>query len=87
MLPGTVPVTIVTASLDVSNLVLMLAGLSFLGLGAPQPAPELGAMSAQGLTYLFTDWWIPVMPAVGVALIAIVANFAGDALRDRIQDS
>jgi peptide/nickel transport system permease protein len=43
-------------------------------------------MSAQGLTYLFTDWWIPVMPAVGVALIAIVANFAGDALRDRIGD-
>jgi peptide/nickel transport system permease protein len=87
LLPGTVPVTIVTASLDISNLVLMLAGLSFLGLGAPQPAPELGAMSAQGLTYLFTDWWIPVMPAVGVALIAIVANFAGDALRDRIQDA
>lgn len=87
LLPGTVPVTIITASLDISNLVLMLAGLSFLGLGAPQPAPELGAMSAQGLSYLFTDWWVPVMPAVGVAVIAIVANFAGDALRDRIQDA
>jgi peptide/nickel transport system permease protein len=86
LLPGAVPVTIVTASLDIAALVLMLASLSFLGLGAPQPAPELGSMSAQGITYIFSAWWIPIMPAIAVALIAIVANFAGDALRDRIRD-
>ncbi|CAA0133222.1 putative D,D-dipeptide transport system permease protein DdpC [Mycolicibacterium vanbaalenii] len=86
LLPGAVPVTIVTASLDISALVLLLAGLSFLGLGAPQPAPELGAMSAQGLTHIFSAWWIPIFPAVAVGLIAIVSNFAGDALRDRIRD-
>lgn len=86
LLPGAIPVTIVTASLDIAALVLMLSSLSFLGLGAPQPAPELGSMSAQGLTYVFSAWWIPVMPAVAVALIAIVANFAGDAIRDRIRD-
>jgi peptide/nickel transport system permease protein len=86
LLPGAVPVTIVTASLDVAALVLMLSTLSFLGLGAPQPAPELGSMSAQGLTYIFSAWWIPIMPAIAVALIAIVANFAGDAIRDRIRD-
>ncbi|CAN5500056.1 ABC transporter permease [soil metagenome] len=86
LLPGAIPVTIVTASLDIAALVLMLSSLSFLGLGAPQPAPELGSMSAQGLTYVFSAWWIPVMPAIAVALIAIVANFAGDAIRDRIRD-
>jgi peptide/nickel transport system permease protein len=86
LLPGAIPVTIVTASLDIAALVLMLATLSLLGLGAPQPAPELGSMSAQGLTYIFSAWWIPIMPAVAVALIAIVANFAGDAIRDRIRD-
>ncbi|MDT5068635.1 MAG: peptide/nickel transport system permease protein [Mycobacterium sp.] len=86
LLPGAVPATIVTASLDVAALVLMLSTLSFLGLGAPQPAPELGSMSAQGLTYIFSAWWIPIMPAFAVALIAIVANFAGDAIRDRIRD-
>jgi peptide/nickel transport system permease protein len=86
LLPGAVPVTIVTASLDIAALVLMVAGLSFLGLGAPQPAPELGSMSAQGVTYIFSAWWIPIMPAVAVAVIAIVANFAGDAIRDRIRD-
>lgn len=86
LLPGAVPVTIVAASLDIAALVLMLSSLSFLGLGAPQPAPELGSMSAQGLTYVFSAWWIPIMPAVAVAIIAIVANFAGDAIRDRIRD-
>ena len=86
LLPGAVPVTIVTASLDIAALVLMLSSLSFLGLGAPQPAPELGSMSAQGITYIFSAWWIPIMPAAAVALVAIVANFAGDAIRDRIRD-
>ncbi|GAB7005528.1 ABC transporter permease [Nocardioides sp. AN3] len=86
LLPGAVPVTIVTASLDISALVLMLSSLSFLGLGAPQPAPELGAMAAQGMTNIFSAWWIPVFPAFAVALIAIVSNFAGDAIRDRIRD-
>jgi peptide/nickel transport system permease protein len=86
LLPGAVPATIVTASLDIAALVLIVAGLSFLGLGAPQPAPELGSMSAQGVTYIFSAWWIPIMPAVGVAVIAVVANFAGDAIRDRIKD-
>ncbi|MCV7424745.1 ABC transporter permease [Mycobacterium yunnanensis] len=86
LLPGAIPVTIVTASLDIAALVLMLSSLSFLGLGAPQPAPELGSMSAQGITYIFSAWWIPIMPAVAVAIIAIIANFAGDALRDRIRD-
>jgi peptide/nickel transport system permease protein len=86
LLPGAVPATIVTASLDVSALVLQLAGLSFLGLGAPAPAPELGSMSARGVTYLFEAWWVPIMPAAGVFLLAMVANFGGDALRDRIRD-
>jgi peptide/nickel transport system permease protein len=86
LLPGAIPVTIITASLDVSALVLLLSGLSFLGLGAPQPAPELGAMSAQGMTHIFSAWWIPIFPALAVGLIAIVSNFAGDALRDRIRD-
>jgi peptide/nickel transport system permease protein len=84
LLPGAIPVTIVTASLDISALVLMLSSLSFLGLGAPEPAPELGAMAAQGMTNILTSWWIPVFPAIGVAVIAIVSNFAGDAIRDRI---
>lgn len=86
LLPGAIPPTIVAATLDVGALVLVVAGLSFLGLGAPAPAPELGAMSEHGLTYVFDAWWIPVLPAVAVAVLVVVANFAGDSVRDRIKD-
>jgi peptide/nickel transport system permease protein len=60
--------------------VLALAALSFIGLGAPAPAPELGAMSARGLDYLLGQPWVPLFPAFGVALLALVANLAGDGL-------
>jgi peptide/nickel transport system permease protein len=86
LLPGAVPPTIVAATLDVGALLLTLSGLSFLGLGAPAPAPELGAMSARGLTYIFQSWWVPVMPAIGVFVLTLVANLGGDAVRDRIRD-
>jgi peptide/nickel transport system permease protein len=86
LLPGTLPPLIIAASLDVGLLVLTLAGLSFLGLGAPQPAPELGSMVAQGLPYLLNDWWVPVMPAIVVFILAFVSNFAGDALRDLVRE-
>jgi peptide/nickel transport system permease protein len=82
LLPGAVPAIIVTASLDVGNLVVTLAGLSFLGLGAPAPAPELGAMAARGLQFLLQQWWIPIMPGITVAVLALAANLSGDAIAD-----
>ena len=66
LLPGAVPSTIVAASLDVGALIITLSSLSFLGLGAPAPAPELGAMSARGINYLIEYWWVPVIPALAV---------------------
>jgi peptide/nickel transport system permease protein len=86
LLPGAIPATMVTASLDVGNLVITLATLSFLGLGAPAPAPELGAMAARGLTYLLQQWWVPVMPGLAVLALALLSNLAGDGLRDLMGD-
>ena len=80
LLPGALTPVVVTMSLDVGNLVLALAGLSFIGLGAPPPSPELGAMSASGLSYLLGHAWVSVVPALGVALLAFSANLAGDGL-------
>ena len=82
LLPGAIPSAAVTASLDIGNLVLTLAGLSFLGLGQSAPAPELGADTARNLSYLLQDWWIPVMPGIAVALLALAANVAGDGVRN-----
>jgi peptide/nickel transport system permease protein len=86
VMPGTFGAILVTASLDVGALLLTLAGLSFLGLGSPPPAPELGAMTSKGLSYLFTSWWVPVFPALGVFILAFVGNLAGDAVRDVVEN-
>ena len=85
LLPGAVPPVLVTASLDIGNLVLTLAALSFIGLGAPPPAPELGAMVARGLPYLLGHPWVPLVPAAAVFLLAFAANLAGDGLRDLLE--
>jgi peptide/nickel transport system permease protein len=82
LLPGAVPAVVVTASLDVGNLVLTLAGLSFLGLGQPEPAAELGADTARNLSFLLQQWWIPVIPGIAVLLLALVGNLAGDGVRN-----
>jgi peptide/nickel transport system permease protein len=84
LLPGAVRPVVVTMSLDVGNLVLALAALSFIGLGAPAPSPELGGMSARGLDYLLGHAWVPLFPASGVALLALIANLAGDGLARRL---
>ncbi len=81
VLPGAVPTAIVTASLDIGNVVLLLAGLSFLGLGQPSPAPELGADTAANTQLLLTAWWVPVVPGVAVLVLSLVANLAGDGIR------
>jgi peptide/nickel transport system permease protein len=87
VLPGSVGPVMVTASLDVGALILMLAALSFLGLGSPPPAPELGSMTARGLTYLLSDsWWIVVVPATAVFVLSFLSNLAGDAVRDLVED-
>lgn len=87
LLPGAVPAIVVTASLDVANLLVTLAGLSFLGLGSPEPAPELGAMAAQNLQYLLSDWWEPVMPALAIFVLAMSANIGGDGIRNLMRRS
>lgn len=86
VVPGVLPAVLVTASVDLGALVLALAGLSFIGLGAPPPAPELGAMASQGLSYLFGQAWICLAPAVALFVLAFSANVAGDGLRDLLED-
>ncbi len=81
LLPGVVPTAIVTASLDIGNVVLLLAGLSFLGLGQAQPAPELGADTSNALDQLLSQWWVPIMPGLAVLVLTLIANLGGDALR------
>lgn len=86
LFPGTVPPLLVTSSLDAGALIVTLATLSFFGLGAQPPAPELGSMTFTGANYLVDHWWIPVLPAAGVMVLSLVATLAGDAVRARFDD-
>lgn len=81
ILPGLVPTTIVTASLDIGTVVVVLSGLSFLGLGQPAPAAELGADTARSMQYLLSHWWIPAIPGLAVLCLSLLSNLAGDSLR------
>lgn len=80
LLPGVIPSSVVAASQDVGYVILTLASLSFLGLGAPAPAAELGADTARNMSALLNNWWIPVVPGVAVGLLSLVAMVSGDGI-------
>lgn len=82
LLPGAIPNALVAGSFDVGAVILTLAALSFLGLGQPAPAPELGADAARNMSYFLQQWWIPVIPGLGVLVLTLGANVAGDCVRN-----
>jgi peptide/nickel transport system permease protein len=77
---GAGPVLVV-AALDVGNAVLLLSGLSFLGLGAQPPSAEWGAMVAAG-SENFDDWWVGLFPGLAILTVVMAFNFVGDTVRD-----
>ena len=81
VLPNSLGSVIVMGTLDLGNAILIFSGLSFLGLGAPPPNPEWGAMVADGMQN-FGYWWIGSFPGLAIFTISIAANFLGDGLRD-----
>lgn len=83
VLPNSVGPSVVLASLELGNAVLLLASLSFLGLGPRPPAPEWGAMIAAGSTDL-SKWWVSILPGLAILSIVVAFNLIGDAVRDRL---
>jgi ABC-type dipeptide/oligopeptide/nickel transport system permease subunit len=64
-------------------LIIVEAGLSFLGVRVPASISIWGLIIAQGQKFLKTTWWMSNMPGVAILLIAMAFNFLGDWLRDR----
>lgn len=73
---------IVRATLDMAGIVLTVAGLGFLGLGAQPPSPEWGFMVASGREVLLNAWWVATMPGIAILLVSLAFNLLGDGLRD-----
>jgi peptide/nickel transport system permease protein len=81
VLPNVVGPVLVLATLDVGNAILLLSGLSFLGLGAQPPDAEWGSMVATGTQY-FQFWWMGTFPGLAIFTAVVAFNFIGDSLRD-----
>jgi peptide/nickel transport system permease protein len=81
VLPNVIGPVLVLATLDVGNAILLLSGLSFLGLGAQPPAAEWGSMVATGTQY-FQFWWMGTFPGLAIFTAVLAFNFIGDSLRD-----
>lgn len=82
ILPNCMPSVLTKMTLDMGFVILIGASLSFLGLGAQPPTPDLGTMVANGARYLPDLWWLSVFPGVAILLVVLGFNLLGDGLRD-----
>lgn len=82
VLPNVVPPVIVLATLKMGQLILAIAALNFLGLGAQPPAPEWGAILNEGRPYLQTASALMIYPGLAISLVVPGFNLLGDGLRD-----
>lgn len=82
LVPNAISPLLVQATLDMGTVLLVTAGLSFIGFGAQPPSPEWGRMVSDGQSYLMTQWWISTFPAAAIFLLVMGFNLIGDALRD-----
>ncbi len=82
ILPNILGTILVTASLDIGTIIMELAGLSFLGLGAMPPTPEWGSMMSNGRSMLQTSPWTVLAPGFAIFVTVMLFNLLGDTLRD-----
>lgn len=82
VVPMCLPSVIIRVTLDMAGVILIAAGLGFLGLGVLPPAPEWGLMISSGRKFLFEQWWVATMPGLAIFLVSLGFNLLGDGLRD-----
>lgn len=84
LLPNAFAPVIVAGTLQVATSILTEAGLSFLGMGVPQPAASWGNMLQAAQQYLDRAWWMSLTPGVLISITVLCFNFVGDGLRDSL---
>lgn len=74
---------LVNATFQVADAILVVAALSFLGLGIAPPATNWGAMLSNGLNYAYSGyWWLIYPPGIAIVITVVAFNLIGDGLRD-----
>jgi peptide/nickel transport system permease protein len=83
LLPNSVSTIVVAATFQVADAILLVAYVSYLGLGVQPPATDWGGMLSAGLTAAYSGrWWLIVPPGLAVILVVCALNAVGDGLRD-----
>ena len=82
ILPNCVGTIVTKMTLDMGFVILLGSGLSFLGLGAQPPTPDLGTMVAEGTLFLPDLWWSSVFSGLAILVVVLGFNLLGDGLRD-----
>jgi len=82
IVPNCIAPVIVQASMDIGGVILTIASLSFLGLGAQPPTPEWGLMISTSRNYFFTAWWYSLFPGLAIFITVLMFNLLGDGLRE-----
>ena len=82
IIPNCISPVIVQASMDIGGVILTVAGLSFLGLGAQLPTPEWGLMISMGRRYFPDSWWYCIVPGIAIFITVLCFNLLGDAIRE-----
>ncbi len=82
IVPNCIAPVIVQASMDIGGVILTIASLSFLGLGAQSPTPEWGLMVSTSRNYFLNAWWYSIFPGLAIFVTVLVFNLLGDGLRE-----
>jgi peptide/nickel transport system permease protein len=86
VIPNVIGTIVVLTTFSVADAILLLAALSYLGLGPPPPAANWGSMLTNGLNYVYVGYWWLIYPAgICIVLTVVAFNFIGDALRDALE--
>jgi peptide/nickel transport system permease protein len=81
LLPNVLGPVIVASTLDVGNVIVLEAGLSFIGIGAREPVPSWGTMLHEGTDAFSGTWWNALFPGLAIVVTVLCVNIVGDALR------
>ncbi|CPR19502.1 Dipeptide transport system permease protein DppC (TC 3.A.1.5.2) [Brenneria goodwinii] len=84
VLPNIAGPLLIVATAEFGLMILMEAGLSFLGLGIQPPASSWGSIMSVGRQYIERAWWIVAFPGACLFLLVFSVNVLGDWLRDRL---
>jgi peptide/nickel transport system permease protein len=84
ILPHTITITVVWATLSLASAVLIESSLSFLGVGVPLPGPSWGNMIAEGQSRYRIAPWMILAPTLAILITTLGFNLLGDAVRDAL---